>query len=74
MRCVCCNKILPPVTIHRTILIAHPTLKNKTTTLRIIEDCCHSCAMKSRPMYQQEETEDLTDLGLSLPEGTNHDY
>lgn len=60
--------------IYHTILVPHPTLPNKTTTMRIEETMCNRCALKSRPTYQPEENEDVNDLGLTLPEITNYDY
>lgn len=74
MRCICCDAMLPTVTVYRTILVPHPELPNKTTTKRIEEDMCSKCAVKSRPNYIQEDTEDLRDLGLELPEIINYDY
>ena len=74
MRCVACNAILPPALIYRTLLVPHPTLEGKTTTLRVEEDCCNKCANKSKPNFNQEDTEDLSELGIILPEVLNYDY
>ena len=74
MHCICCDSILAPATIYRSILVPHPTLPNKTTTLRVEETMCNRCATKSKPNYNSEETADLSELGLDLPEEINYDY
>ena len=65
---------MPPVTMYRTILLPHPTLKGKTTTQRIVEDFCHPCSIKTYTYNTNEEELDLGDLGLSIPERSNYDY
>lgn len=65
---------MPPCTMYRSILVPHPTLPNKTTTQRIVEDFCNSCSIKTHTYSTNEEELDLGDLGLSIPERSNYDY
>ena len=74
MRCRACNSKMSSSISDHSVLIPHPTLPNKTTTMRVEEDCCNSCVNKSKPNYNLEESEDITDLGLTLPEEMNYDY
>lgn len=74
MHCKCCDAMLPPVTVYRAVLIPHPTEQGKTTTMRIEDDFCNKCATKSNPYYVTEEAEDLTQLGIHIPQGNYNDH
>lgn len=65
---------MPSSISYQTYLVQHPTLPNKTTTMRVEETMCNACVNKSKPNYNPEESEDITDLGLTLPEEINYDY